>query len=484
MVKTTHNQVVILISNPICSRIKMVNQETSESLLDKMILQIFEEQEDAFSFPLTTMKETRDFVRLLNRQGFTYEMISAEIDEKCEAFRNWRLGGGPDSIGRRTMVRINKPLQEAMLSDGEDEEEETLRNGTTGDKGGRRKKSMDGGGRGRRSSRADSVDGEKKMSVEGGANTKKVDPEKKGEQVKGQTSVETGKNEKVDTKDGRNKACDDHTKPSLPNVNAKSENEKIGEKKEKESATTVVATAKDAATPNNTKINNDHSSKAGKETVTENSNKTTKPESVVEATKKDTSKAIETSTDLKKKEHEAETGKKELATSAETNRKEHETKAVIDQKVHDRNAETKPKTTSEEPKSPGLSSQKLEAKEKPESKKKDSKAEEKEQKTSAENRTKENDTTSTSSLKTPPTNRTVSKPSDASPEKSPKEVPKCPDQVTTSSTPEPSSPTSPTSKLARPASGSRQIPAVQTPPDQDKNATDISPKTKIGRAHV
>ena len=43
--------------------------------------------------------------------------------KKMEAFRNWRLGGGPDSIGFRMMRRINRPFQDAMLSDAEDDDD-------------------------------------------------------------------------------------------------------------------------------------------------------------------------------------------------------------------------------------------------------------------------------------------------------------------------------------------------------------------------
>lgn len=104
----------------------MVNRQASESSLDKQILKIFEDQEEKFSFPLTTQKQARDFVRLLNHQGFNYELLSEEIGEKSEVFRGWRLGSGPDAIGRRILMRINKPIQEAMCCDFETEEEMNL----------------------------------------------------------------------------------------------------------------------------------------------------------------------------------------------------------------------------------------------------------------------------------------------------------------------------------------------------------------------
>lgn len=107
----------------------MVNRQASESSLDKQILQIFEDQEEKFSFPLTTQKQARDFVRLLNHQGFNYELLSEEIGEKSEVFRGWRLGSGPDAIGRRILMRINKPIQEAMCCDFETEEEMNLCSG-------------------------------------------------------------------------------------------------------------------------------------------------------------------------------------------------------------------------------------------------------------------------------------------------------------------------------------------------------------------
>ena len=42
--------------------------EDDEVTLDGVILQIFEEQTDTLSFPLTTPKQARDFVRILNRK--------------------------------------------------------------------------------------------------------------------------------------------------------------------------------------------------------------------------------------------------------------------------------------------------------------------------------------------------------------------------------------------------------------------------------
>ena len=42
--------------------------------LDELILQIFEEQEDLFSFPVQSQKEAKAFVRALNLKGLPYEV--------------------------------------------------------------------------------------------------------------------------------------------------------------------------------------------------------------------------------------------------------------------------------------------------------------------------------------------------------------------------------------------------------------------------
>jgi len=98
----------------------MTNSDEEDGSLDAVILQIFEEHADKFTFPLTTQKQTRDFVRLLNRKGFDYEMLADEVDEKLTYFQSWRLGSDKGSIGAHVMKRINRPLQDAMLSDDDD----------------------------------------------------------------------------------------------------------------------------------------------------------------------------------------------------------------------------------------------------------------------------------------------------------------------------------------------------------------------------
>ena len=93
-----------------------------ETNMDEAILQIFEEQESQFFWPVATQKEARAFVKALNGKGIKYDMISAEINEFSTNFMAWRTGLGRIGIGNRVMERINQPLQEILESDDEDEE--------------------------------------------------------------------------------------------------------------------------------------------------------------------------------------------------------------------------------------------------------------------------------------------------------------------------------------------------------------------------
>ena len=93
----------------------MMEDDDDDVTLDGVILQIFEEQADTLCFPLTTPKQARDFVRILNRKGFTYEMVAEEMGEKFTYFQNWRLGHDAPEINERVVRRLNRPLQAGLL---------------------------------------------------------------------------------------------------------------------------------------------------------------------------------------------------------------------------------------------------------------------------------------------------------------------------------------------------------------------------------
>jgi len=88
--------------------------EIDETLFDRLILQVFEEQEDrsgSLRYPLSTQRHALDFIKLVNRKGFPYVLMCQAIDEKEERFRSWRLGNGNTHIGLVMMKRINKTVQ-------------------------------------------------------------------------------------------------------------------------------------------------------------------------------------------------------------------------------------------------------------------------------------------------------------------------------------------------------------------------------------
>ena len=71
-------------------------------MLDEYILQVFEEQEDQFHFPVVSQKTARSFVKALHTKGLAFEDIGKEIDEFEHNFSAWRKGLGRVGIGARS----------------------------------------------------------------------------------------------------------------------------------------------------------------------------------------------------------------------------------------------------------------------------------------------------------------------------------------------------------------------------------------------
>lgn len=90
-------------------------------MLDEVILQVFEESSEAFHFPVTSQKDARAFVKALHKKGLSYDSLSHEIKEPEQNFSAWRTGISRPGIGSRVLERINRPLQDVLLSDGEDD---------------------------------------------------------------------------------------------------------------------------------------------------------------------------------------------------------------------------------------------------------------------------------------------------------------------------------------------------------------------------
>ena len=93
------------------------DDEVDPTLFDRIILQVFEEQEErsgSLTYPLSTQRHALDFVKLINRKGFPYVLMCQAIDEKQEKFRSWRLGNGNAYVGAVMLKRINKTVQVRM----------------------------------------------------------------------------------------------------------------------------------------------------------------------------------------------------------------------------------------------------------------------------------------------------------------------------------------------------------------------------------
>lgn len=112
-----------------CTCDQLTSEEDSESMFDmeemrlnEMILQTFEEMENVFSFPLTTQREARAFMKVLhNNKGLSYKFIGSTIGESEHELVMWQGGQANQQVGRMMIARINLPLVELLSSDEEDE---------------------------------------------------------------------------------------------------------------------------------------------------------------------------------------------------------------------------------------------------------------------------------------------------------------------------------------------------------------------------
>ncbi len=97
----------------------MVCQQASD--IDHFILDVFEEHEEQFIFPLRSQNQARAFTKALHGKGVPYELLCDEIKELHQNFNAWRKGLGRTGIGSRVLTRINKPLEDVLDSDSDDE---------------------------------------------------------------------------------------------------------------------------------------------------------------------------------------------------------------------------------------------------------------------------------------------------------------------------------------------------------------------------
>ena len=90
---------------------------STTKLLDNFIMLVFEENEN-FSFPITSQRDARAFVKALSGKGFSLHDLRDEIGEAEQTFTAWRKGLGRKGIGNMVMERINRPFQQLLIGDG------------------------------------------------------------------------------------------------------------------------------------------------------------------------------------------------------------------------------------------------------------------------------------------------------------------------------------------------------------------------------
>lgn len=93
--------------------------------LDDVILNIFEE-DDQLVFPITSDRDARKFITLLQRKGFDNNCLSQEIDEPEAEVSSWQKSLKKSAMGRKVMERINQPLADYLLLESELEYENSF----------------------------------------------------------------------------------------------------------------------------------------------------------------------------------------------------------------------------------------------------------------------------------------------------------------------------------------------------------------------
>lgn len=93
--------------------------------LDDVIFNIFEE-DDQLVFPITSDRDARKFITLLQRKGFDNNCLSQEIDEPEAEVSSWQKSLKKSAVGRKVMERINQPLADYLLLESELEYENSF----------------------------------------------------------------------------------------------------------------------------------------------------------------------------------------------------------------------------------------------------------------------------------------------------------------------------------------------------------------------
>jgi len=69
---------------------------------------------------LHVQHDARAFVSELNRRGVQYSVLCAAVGELEQNFTSWRTGLNRPSVGNRVVERINRPLQQLLLTEWEE----------------------------------------------------------------------------------------------------------------------------------------------------------------------------------------------------------------------------------------------------------------------------------------------------------------------------------------------------------------------------
>lgn len=102
-----------------------MDRQKPQENLDDVILSIFED-DDQLVFPITSDRDARKFISLLQRKGVDNNYLSQEIDEAEAEVSSWQKSLKKSALGRKVMERINQPLSDYLLLESELEYENSF----------------------------------------------------------------------------------------------------------------------------------------------------------------------------------------------------------------------------------------------------------------------------------------------------------------------------------------------------------------------
>lgn len=86
--------------------------------IDEIIIKTFSENQN-ICFPVYCQRDAKSFIKILFKNGLNGVIFSQEIGESETNFTSWKNGLSKLGVGKKVMMRINRPIEDFLWSDGE-----------------------------------------------------------------------------------------------------------------------------------------------------------------------------------------------------------------------------------------------------------------------------------------------------------------------------------------------------------------------------